>query len=156
MNEANPYTAPDASLAREQDELYQPKIFSFGGRIGRLRYLAYGIGTSIILMAVMMPILAGTMFASGFAGGEQTMSALTIVAMVVFYGASIVRHGGAPRRFVFGPACDPGPRRKGSRRAAIRPEWRSSARHRNRPRGPSPPFSGESRWASDRSRIHRP
>jgi uncharacterized membrane protein YhaH (DUF805 family) len=90
MNEANPYTAPDASLAREQDELYQPKIFSFGGRIGRLRYLAYGIGTSIILMAVMIPILGGTMFAGGFAGGEQTMGALTMVAMVVFYVASIV------------------------------------------------------------------
>ncbi len=90
MNEANPYTAPDASLDQEQDELYQPRIFSFSGRIGRLRYLAYGVGTSLVLMAVMIPILGGTMFAGGLAGGEQAMGILTMVAMIAFYVASIV------------------------------------------------------------------
>ena len=42
--DANPYSAPDAALDTGQDDLYQPKIFSFSGRIGRMRYLAYGIG----------------------------------------------------------------------------------------------------------------
>jgi uncharacterized membrane protein YhaH (DUF805 family) len=86
MNDANPYTAPDAVLAIEQDELYQPSIFSFKGRIGRLRYLAYGVGTSMILMVVMIPIMA----ASGLAGGEQAMGVMAIAAMIAFYVASII------------------------------------------------------------------
>ena len=90
MNEANPYITPDASLDNEQDELYQPNIFSFKGRIGRLRYLAYGIGTSLILMLVMMPILGGTMFAGGMVGGEAAMGGLAMGAMILFYVATLV------------------------------------------------------------------
>ncbi|MFV2032766.1 MAG: DUF805 domain-containing protein [Gammaproteobacteria bacterium] len=84
MNEQNPYVAPDASLAVEED-FYQPSIFSFKGRIGRLRYLAYGVGTSIVLMAVLMPIVGGTMVVAGGDG----QSILVIVAMAVFYIAAI-------------------------------------------------------------------
>ena len=90
MNEANPYLAPDAELDNDQDELYQPKIFSFNGRIGRLRYLAYGIGTGMILMLAMMPILGGTMFASGMLGGEAAIGGMALVAMILFYVATIV------------------------------------------------------------------
>ena len=92
MNDQNPYMAPDASLEIEQEEFYQPKIFSFKGRIGRLRYLAYGIGASLILMAVFMPIMGGTMLMGGALGssGEGAMSTLTVVAMGAFYIASIV------------------------------------------------------------------
>ena len=54
--DANPYSAPDAALDTGQDDLYQPKIFSFSGRIGRMRYLAYGIGVNFLLMAVMIPL----------------------------------------------------------------------------------------------------
>ncbi len=92
MNDQNPYMAPDASLELEQEEFYQPKIFSFKGRIGRLRYLAYGIGTSLILMAVFMPLMGGTMLMGGAMepSGEGAMSILVMVAMAVFYIASIV------------------------------------------------------------------
>lgn len=90
MNDANPYITPDASLDDEQDELYQPKIFSFNGRIGRLRYLAYGVGTSIVLMLLMMPIMGTSMLAGGFAGGEAGMGSMAIIAMIAFYLASIV------------------------------------------------------------------
>ena len=90
MNEANPYLTPDASLDNDQNELYEPSIFSFNGRIGRLRYLAYGIGTSFVLMAVMMPILGGTMFAGGMVGGEAAIGGLAMVAMIIFYAATIV------------------------------------------------------------------
>ena len=41
MSEQNPYSTPGAALDTEQDQYYQPKIISFSGRIGRLRYLAY-------------------------------------------------------------------------------------------------------------------
>jgi uncharacterized membrane protein YhaH (DUF805 family) len=90
MNDPNPYIAPDASLDNGQDELYQPKIFSFNGRIGRLRYLAYGVGTSIILMLLIMPIMGTSMLAGGFVGGEAAMGTMTIVAMIAFYVASLV------------------------------------------------------------------
>ena len=90
MNDPNPYITPDASLDNEQDELYQPKIFSFNGRIGRLRYLAYGIGISFILMLVMMPILGGTMFAGGMVGGEAAIGGMALIAMIFFWVATLV------------------------------------------------------------------
>jgi uncharacterized membrane protein YhaH (DUF805 family) len=90
MNDANPYTAPDASLDNEQDELYQPKIFSFKGRLGRLRYLAYGIGTSFILMLVMMPIMAGTVFFTGIDANQSGLSGMGLILVIPLYVAMIV------------------------------------------------------------------
>jgi len=84
--DANPYSAPDAALDTGQDALYQPKIFSFSGRIGRMRYLAYGIGVNILLMAVMIP-LGG---AGGLMGGEAGMSMITMLVIGFFYIATFV------------------------------------------------------------------
>ncbi|MCP4388391.1 MAG: DUF805 domain-containing protein, partial [Gammaproteobacteria bacterium] len=53
MSETNPYTAPDAALDSGHETLYEPKIFSFSGRIGRMRYLAYSFGISFLLMLVI-------------------------------------------------------------------------------------------------------
>jgi len=85
MSDANPYSAPDAALDTGQDVLYQPKIFSFSGRIGRMRYLAYGIGLNILLMAAMIPLggMTSTM------GGEAGMSMLGMVMVGLFYIATI-------------------------------------------------------------------
>jgi len=85
MSDANPYSAPDAALDTGQDVLYQPKIFSFSGRIGRMRYLAYGIGLNILLMAVMIPLGGVT---AGM-GGEAGMSMLGMVMVGLFYIATI-------------------------------------------------------------------
>jgi uncharacterized membrane protein YhaH (DUF805 family) len=85
MSNANPYSAPDAALDTGQDVLYQPKIFSLSGRIGRMRYLAYGIGLNILLMAAMIPL--GGMTAT--MGGEAGMSMLGMVMMGLFYIATI-------------------------------------------------------------------
>ncbi len=89
MNDANPYTAPDAALAIEQDELYQPLIFSFKGRIGRLRYLAYGVGIYLVFMVIMMgvAVIVGMSMA---AGGESAMSAVVVILMGILYIAMIV------------------------------------------------------------------
>jgi len=86
MNDANPYTAPDASLDNEQNDLYQPKIISFSGRIGRLRYLAYGVGNYLLFMAVMIAVAGISMLA----GGESVMSVVFIGAMGILYIAMIV------------------------------------------------------------------
>ena len=86
MSAVNPYDAPDASLDTGQEELYQPKIFSFQGRIGRMRYLAYGIGVNLLLMLVMLP-LAG---ATAFLGGDPGSSMIGILGIGIFYVLTIV------------------------------------------------------------------
>ncbi|MBT8434102.1 MAG: DUF805 domain-containing protein [Gammaproteobacteria bacterium] len=86
ISDVNPYDAPDASLDTGQDELYQPKIFSFNGRIGRMRYLAYSIGVNFLLMLVMMP-LAGL---SAFMGGDPTSSMVGMLGIGIFYVVTIV------------------------------------------------------------------
>ncbi len=92
MNDQNPYSAPDAALETGQQESYQPRIFSFKGRIGRLRYMAYGMGTYLVILAVMMPLMGGTMLLGGSMelAGEGGMSIAMIIGLAVFYIAIIV------------------------------------------------------------------
>jgi len=96
MNEAtltaddNPYSTPDASLDAGQDDLYQPKIFAFSGRIGRMRYLAYGIGVNFLLMAVMIPLGGALGAGGGLMGGEAGMSMIAMLVIGIFYIATIV------------------------------------------------------------------
>ncbi len=86
MSEANPYSAPDAALDQGQEAQYQPKVFSFNGRIGRMRYLAYGVGINILLSIVMMPLIG---FSTGM-GGDPTSSVLGLVLIGVFYLITII------------------------------------------------------------------
>jgi len=86
ISDVNPYDAPDASLDTGHGELYQPKVFSFNGRIGRMRYLAYSIGVNFLLMLVMVP-LAG---ASAFMGGDPTTSMIGMLGIGIFYIVTIV------------------------------------------------------------------
>lgn len=86
MEDANPYSAPDAELAQGQNEVYTPSIFAATGRIGRLRYLAYGIGISMLLMVVMVP-LAGML---AMLGGEGAGSIISMVVLGVVYIAALV------------------------------------------------------------------
>ena len=88
--DANPYSAPDAALDTGQDDLYQPKIFSFSGRIGRMRYLAYGIGVNILLMAVMIPLGGAT----AVMGGEAGMSMIGMLVIGIFDIATFVISNG--------------------------------------------------------------
>ncbi len=87
ISDVNPYDAPDASLDTGHDEgSYQPKIFSFNGRIGRMRYLAYSIGVNFLLMLVIVP-LAG---ASAFMGGDPSTSMIGMLGIGIFYVVTIV------------------------------------------------------------------
>ena len=86
MTADNPYSAPGAELGGGQSELYMPSIFSFNGRIGRLRYMAYGIGSYLLLMMVMIPVV-GT---SALTGGEEAMSTFAMIAMGIIYIAMLV------------------------------------------------------------------
>ncbi|MEM7564412.1 MAG: DUF805 domain-containing protein [Pseudomonadota bacterium] len=87
MSEANPYTAPDADLGGGSDELYEPRIFSFQGRIGRLRYLAYGFGVGMALMVLMVPVIG----ASALMGGDPSdMGIVSMLIVGLLYLATIV------------------------------------------------------------------
>ena len=86
ISDVNPYDAPDASLDTGQGELYQPKVFSFNGRIGRMRYLAYSVGVNLLLMLVMVPLVG----ASAFMGGDPTTSMIGMLGIGIFYIVTIV------------------------------------------------------------------
>ena len=77
MAQSSPYAAPEASLGTNNDEKYQPKVLTFNGRIGRLRYLAYGFGIGMAFMLVLMPIVAIMLGA---------MSAAREIFMLIFMG----------------------------------------------------------------------
>ena len=67
---ANPYTAPDAELETGAEaNFYSPTIFSFKGRIGRMRYLVYGMGI-MMLFSMVAGVLAAVMIPASGAGGE--------------------------------------------------------------------------------------
>ncbi len=92
MTDANPYSAPDAALETGYDETYSPSIISFQGRIGRMRYLAYSIGVSLVMMIVMMVVMpllgASMMMVSG--GGPEGLSIVSMLFIGVFYVLTIV------------------------------------------------------------------
>lgn len=48
----NPYNAPTADMTAPESSVgtYQPRVFAITGRIGRLRYFAYGMAWTVIAM----------------------------------------------------------------------------------------------------------
>lgn len=90
MNDTiNPYQSPVAGTADvESLEPYEPAVFSFNGRIGRLRYFAYSsIYTVVFYIAILVVVLAF----GGFAGsGSEGPGAAMIGAMVLLYIALFV------------------------------------------------------------------
>ena len=89
MTDANPYSAPDAVLGTGREEsTYQPTIFSFNGRLGRMRYLAYGMGIMMLFMFVA-GILAAILIPAAGAAGDG-MGIVSVLLMIAIYGAAIV------------------------------------------------------------------
>ena len=89
MAEANPYSAPDAALDTGMGtETYQPNILSFNGRLGRMRYLAYGMGISMAFMVVLT--LIGTMLGVAVGAAGDVGGVVGILFLVIVYGGAIV------------------------------------------------------------------
>lgn len=96
MSDQNPYSAPDAALDGAQDAVYEPKIFAFHGRLGRMRYLAYSFGLSFL---VMVAVTFLTAFMSA-AGGDGILGMISVAVMIVAYVAVVLLSiGFAKRRF---------------------------------------------------------
>lgn len=90
MSADNPYSTPGAALDDGTEPTYEPKVFSFNGRIGRLRYLAYGLGVSMLLM-FGLGILAGLMGAVGMGDsrGAATFASVGGVAVIALFSIVI-------------------------------------------------------------------
>ncbi|MES2742250.1 MAG: DUF805 domain-containing protein [Pseudomonadota bacterium] len=54
MSNPNAATTADLSKPVSNKDIYQPKFFALEGRIGRLRYLSYSTGVSVLLLVVGM------------------------------------------------------------------------------------------------------
>ena len=71
VNDPNPYTAPEASLETDvRDETYRPKVFTFHGRIGRLRFITYFFCAALLILLAFLPLFFIS-FGTGILAGEQ-------------------------------------------------------------------------------------
>jgi uncharacterized membrane protein YhaH (DUF805 family) len=89
VNTPNPYLAPGAALSGPESgkDTYEPKLWAWRGRIGRLRYMAYLFIVSILNM-VPVTILMGLLGAAGILSQNQDalvgLSALFYLPLLVF------------------------------------------------------------------------
>ncbi len=91
----NPYNAPTADMSTQGDssQTYQPRVFDMKGRIGRVRYIAYSMGVSMVLLFVLA-IVAGLLIAMTGAGE----GAIMLVTVLVYIPLIIVAFMMAIRR----------------------------------------------------------
>ena len=78
MQNRNPYAAPQTNVTVGEsavDDYGEVSVFAFSGRIGRVRYLAYSIGLSLLVLAIAA-IVAGVVAA---AAGDPTAAILIAV-----------------------------------------------------------------------------
>jgi len=79
MQKANPYRPPAATVADQQEEYGEVKVLSASGRLGRVRYVGYSIGVTIL-------VYVGVFFLgllAGFARAEWMAGALGLLGLAV-------------------------------------------------------------------------
>ena len=86
MENRNPYSAPKTNVTLGEsaaEEYGEVKLFAVNGRIGRVRYLAYSIGLSIIVLIVagVLAVLAAVMGGEGAAGMVVVIGYLAMVVI---------------------------------------------------------------------------
>jgi uncharacterized membrane protein YhaH (DUF805 family) len=90
MEHTNPYASPQSDIDRVDGAKYADvKVFSFSGRIGRMRYLAYSMGLMLIvafggsfMAAMMAPALSSQ--------GDEVAGGIAGLVMVVVYAFMLV------------------------------------------------------------------
>jgi uncharacterized membrane protein YhaH (DUF805 family) len=80
---ANPYAKPNAAVAEAGEQYQEVKVFATSGRIGRVRYIAYGMG--IYLLFGILGALLGMVL------GQAGMAIAWIAIMVVGFMLTIQR-----------------------------------------------------------------
>lgn len=79
----NPYAKPNAAVAETGEAVQEVKVFSTSGRIGRVRYIAYGMG-----IYILFGILGGLL---SLALGNAGMIVAWIAIMIVGFMLTIQR-----------------------------------------------------------------
>lgn len=82
MNAANPYQVPRSNVDHQSREEYsEVKAFSVSGRLGRVRYLTYSMGYSLLFYLVIGILIAG-MAAAGVKGDSPLIIGVAVVAYI--------------------------------------------------------------------------
>jgi uncharacterized membrane protein YhaH (DUF805 family) len=79
----NPYAKPNAAVTEAAEEYQEVKVFATSGRIGRVRYIAYGMG--IYFLFSILGVLAGMVI------GEAGMWLAMLAGLVVGFMLTIQR-----------------------------------------------------------------
>ena len=88
MESASPYTPPQTDLLTGQEAFGTIRILSSKGRIGRLRYIAYTIGVSLLVYLATMAVVA--LVAMAGAGSPDIIGGVVILVMALGYGAMLL------------------------------------------------------------------
>ena len=94
MESVNPYGTPEANLAEQPVEQYNPKIFSMRGRIGRVRYVAYSmLGNLVLMFAAMLLAIVAVGLLDLNEDSEETMMIFAVVAYIpmVIYSVMVMK-----------------------------------------------------------------
>ena len=112
MSETNPYAAPCSAVATA-DEFGDVKIFSFAGRIGRLRYLAFNMimvfalyFAIVIIAAITLPHAAGDMTVITLPIGLVSLASLPIGLMFIIQRLHDMNAGGWWSLLMFVPVVN--------------------------------------------------
>lgn len=84
MSADNLYSTPEAIVDDRSGETYQPRFLATGGRIGRLRYLAYTTSLTLLLMLSMVPMMGGMMATQNAAEGTPPTGAALVLPGIVY------------------------------------------------------------------------
>ncbi|HEX5362289.1 MAG TPA: DUF805 domain-containing protein [Fluviicoccus sp.] len=89
METNNPYQSTSAVAAQTAPSTYIPNVFSFSGRIGRLRYLAYTMAIMLVFIPLaMLGVILGEA-TSQIIG--MTLMGVAMVGYIALFWAMIVR-----------------------------------------------------------------
>jgi uncharacterized membrane protein YhaH (DUF805 family)/Tfp pilus assembly protein PilE len=79
---SNPYETPKAAVAESAGETQPVKLFSISGRIGRARYIAYGIGL-YLLLSIIGGILAAVLGSAGAVAAVLAWLAILVLGFML-------------------------------------------------------------------------
>nr|WP_260295022.1 DUF805 domain-containing protein [Sedimenticola hydrogenitrophicus] len=92
MDTTNPYQTPAATVEPADIQTYQPRIIAVSGRIGRLRYIAYGTGLMLLsnLLFVFLGTLSGISGSVGIASVTGGYGLLLILLYLFLFAIAII------------------------------------------------------------------
>ncbi|MED5431067.1 MAG: DUF805 domain-containing protein [Pseudomonadota bacterium] len=92
-----PYQAPTADVSAGDNDTYQPSFFAASGRIGRMRYVVYAFGLTMlsylsiaVVGGIMAAILGGFESASANSGATIALGFLAMAVMLFILVMTVI------------------------------------------------------------------